>query len=110
MITIKTFAVGRRVPVPCDYLIDVRGMDNPHSQFPTLDGRDTGVKAFMLRHNGQQIYNIIRQYVDTPDGKTIGIMCGHGKHRSVAVAELLAEILIKRGRYVNIHHLELEGK
>lgn len=119
-ITIKMLSFGYKygIPLDADLVIDVRFLPNPNyvEELKHLTGRDHAVssyifsspvtRSFMRRFVGL-VQFLIPHYVK--EGKThlvIAIGCTGGQHRSVAIAERLAEIL-RRSYRVQLHHRDL---
>lgn len=120
ILSVQSFSYRRGLPRGVDMVFDVRFLANPHWQ-PELrprDGRDPEVAAhvaadprfadFFDRVRGL-ILSLLDAYVD--EGKaslTIAFGCTGGRHRSVAVAEMLAAALAQAGWQVSKRHRELE--
>jgi UPF0042 nucleotide-binding protein len=119
-LNVMSFGYKYGVPPESDIVFDVRFMENPFyvPELRELDGQTNEVKAFVL---GQPV---TREFLDfagrffafaipayQSEGKTrltVAIGCTGGFHRSVAIAEALAEQLRdgQRGP-VNVYHREL---
>lgn len=104
-ISIMSFGFKRGVPIDADFLFDVRSLPNPHYD-PTLrplTGLDEPVRAFLASESRVQDtvadigYFLQRQLAgfagDNRMLMTIAIGCTGGQHRSVYVAEKLADTL-----------------
>ena len=120
VLSVQSFSYRRGLPRGVDIVFDVRFLANPHWQadLRPLDGRDPAVAAhvaadprfadFFDRVQGL-ILSLLDAYVD--EGKAslaIAFGCTGGRHRSVALAEKLAEALAERGWRVSKRHRELE--
>lgn len=119
-LSVQSFSYKRGLPRGVDMVFDCRFLANPHWQ-PDLrpfDGRDPAVAAhveadprfadFFARVEGL-VASLLEAFVD--EGKTslaIAFGCTGGRHRSVAVAEKLAQALADRGWRVSKRHRELE--
>ena len=106
MITrLMSFGFKYGIPVDADLVFDVRFLDNPHF-VPTmrhLPGTDPTVREFVFRSG--EASELVTKYLELlkfslpryeREGKaylTIGIGCTGGRHRSVAVVEVLADNL-----------------
>jgi UPF0042 nucleotide-binding protein len=116
VVTILSFGFKHGIPVDSDLLFDVRFLPNPHF-VPVLrphTGRDADVVKYInksgasqefLTHTLNLLKFLIPQYVH--EGKTyltIGIGCTGGRHRSVALAERLAEYLARFDVRIQIEH------
>jgi UPF0042 nucleotide-binding protein len=118
----ESFAYRRGVPRDADFVFDARCLPNPHWD-PTLrplSGRDAGVRDYLeaqpdVRKFLEQITEFLdtwlpRLQVDsTRSYATIAFGCTGGRHRSVYLAERLAEHARSRGwNEVSVHHRELD--
>lgn len=119
-VSLQSFSYKRGVPRGVDMVFDCRFLRNPHwePELRKLTGQSPDVVKFLQKDPRfepffEQLSKLIKfllpQFHD--EGKaylTIGIGCTGGQHRSVAVAELLANLLAKGGWQVSIRHRELE--
>lgn len=99
----ESFAYRRGVPPDADFVFDARVLPNPHwdPQLRPLSGRDDSVRAFLetqpdvLSYVGQveQFLDswLPRLRSDTRSYVTVAFGCTGGRHRSVYLAERLAE-------------------
>jgi len=120
-ITLISFGYQRGIPLEVDLLFDVRFLPNPYyeEEFKDLDGRDEGVKRFVLgspitRDFLTRIMDFLRFTLPlyTKEGKVhlaIGIGCTGGRHRSVVIGEELGRLLQEEGYKVLVFHRDLEG-
>ncbi|SMY06760.1 RNase adapter RapZ [Flavimaricola marinus] len=121
-VTVQSFSFKRGLPRGLDIIQDVRFLRNPHWD-PSLrskDGRDPGVAAHIAGDPRFEEYFdklldmtlfLLPAYRD--EGKThlsIGIGCTGGQHRSVCLAERLADSLAENGWQVSKRHRELERR
>lgn len=92
---ITSFAY-RHDPIPSDYtlLLDARSVSNPYRRFPKADGRHPAIQAVVLASpEGQRLYAAALTHLrGRPNGHVV-IGCSYGRHRSVALAEALANRL-----------------
>jgi len=97
-------------PQDADFVQDCRRMRNPH-HFPDLrplDGRDARVKGFV--REDVRFKPIFENAVQAASyGEKVAFGCFGGKHRSVAMAELVAEELRHQGHHVEVQHRALAG-
>jgi len=121
-VSIQSFSYKRGVPQGIDTVFDCRFLRNPHwePELRSLDGRDPKVGAYVESDQrfGEFFNNIanlaallLPAYKE--EGKahlSIGFGCTGGQHRSVAMAEKLANTLAKNGWQVSIRHRELERR
>lgn len=116
----ESFAFGRGLPADCDFVFDARCLPNPHwdPRLRPFSGQDAPVREFL---DGQglviQYLADIRRFLDAwlprfeSEGKgylTVAIGCTGGRHRSVYLAERLAEHYRGSREQVLTFHRELE--
>jgi UPF0042 nucleotide-binding protein len=118
-VSLVSFGYKHGLPRDADLVFDVRFLPNPHwiDRLRPLPGTDPRVRSYVM---GQHAYNefmrklkglldaVVPGYVS--EGKaylTIGIGCTGGMHRSVVVADELAEYFRKRGQKVSVEHRDL---
>lgn len=102
MITITSFAFKKGVP-PVDHVFDCRTIQNPH-QFASLrdlTGQDEAVQEFVEKSAAAHDITTQAARRIMEGAKQLAFGCYGGRHRSVAVAELLGKSL---KRY-NIEHV-----
>jgi RNase adapter protein RapZ len=122
-VTFMSFGFKHGPPREEDLAFDVRFLPNPHyePQLRELTGHDQAVVAYMGRDGRlEQLYErlhalldfLLEQYV--AEGKAhlvIAIGCTGGRHRSVAIAEQLAERYSEReGLDVAVAHRDLDKR
>jgi UPF0042 nucleotide-binding protein len=117
--TVMSFGYKYGLPVDADLVVDCRFLPNPHwvPQLRPKTGLDAEVRDYVLDQPGAQEF--VDKYADVlhlvsegyqREGKRyvmLGVGCTGGKHRSVAVAENLAERLRSDGVDVTIVHRDL---
>jgi UPF0042 nucleotide-binding protein len=118
-VSLVTFGYKHGLPRDADLVLDVRFLPNPHwiERLRPLPGTDPRVRSYVM---SQQPYGdfmrklralldaVVPGYV--AEGKsylTIGIGCTGGRHRSVVVANELAEYFRKRHHKVTVDHRDL---
>jgi UPF0042 nucleotide-binding protein len=120
MVALTSFAYRQGLPREADLVFDVRFLANPHYQEALRPGtgRDPEVAAFIAADDafapfmarlGEMIGDLLPRY--QREGKsylTVAIGCTGGQHRSVFVAESLAEHLRRGGWPVALRHRELD--
>ncbi len=116
VVNLVSFGFKHGTPRDAAIMFDVRFLPNPHwePELRPLVGTDPPVREFVLRQPlAQQFLDRLLPLFDlmipafVADGKrylTIGIGCTGGRHRSVAIAEYLAEHLRGSGVIVNVDH------
>lgn len=107
-ITIQSFGFKYGVPLDADMVFDLRFLPNPHwvPELREHTGQDAVVSEYVLSRPGAEDYlRTCRHLIDlTTDGyrqegkryMTVAVGCTGGKHRSVAIAEALGELLRSR--------------
>ncbi|AWB85077.1 RNase adapter RapZ [Corynebacterium liangguodongii] len=120
-VTVESFGFKHGSPRDADVVMDVRFLPNPYwiEGLRDFRGTDAPVSDYVLSQPGA------REFVDNlvalltsmlpgyrHEGKdfvTVGIGCTGGHHRSVAIAEAVAETLRERGEVdVHVLHRDLE--
>jgi len=117
----ESFAYRRGVPPDADFVFDARVLPNPHwnPELRPLSGRDDTVRAFLETQEDVNAYVAqVEQFLDTWLPKlrsdtrsyvTIAFGCTGGRHRSVYLAERLAEHCRARDwNEVAVYHRELD--
>lgn len=115
-VSVMSFGFKHGLPYGADSVFDVRFLPNPHFQ-PELKaktGRHREVVEFLRQHDSYQEwldrlfafvdFLLPRYRQEARSHLTVAIGCTGGKHRSVAVAEALAEHLRDRGWRVHLQH------
>ncbi len=121
-VILLSFGFKHGVPMEADLLFDARFLPNPH-YVPDLrphTGREPEVAAFVLDHDearrfldllGELLAFLIPLYRREDKATlTIGIGCTGGRHRSVAVAEAVADRLAATVITPLVVHRELAGE
>lgn len=117
----ESFAYRRGVPADADFVFDARGLPNPHwnAELRPLSGRDQVVREFLeMQPEAGEYFTQVAAFLDTwlprmqSDTRsyvTIAFGCTGGRHRSVYLAERLAEHARERGwAEVAVYHRELD--
>jgi len=117
----ESFAYRRGVPPDADFVFDARVLPNPHwnPELRPLSGRDQNVRVFLDTQEYVAEYVAqVEQFLDTwlprlrSDTRsyvTIAFGCTGGRHRSVYLAERLAEHCRARDwGEVAVYHRELD--
>lgn len=115
----ESFAYRRGVPPEADFLFDARNLPNPHwdARLRPLSGKDAPVRDWLAGQSevvayGDDLHAFLERWLprfDT-DGRsyvTICIGCTGGRHRSVYLAESLAERFRDGAAQVLTYHREL---
>ena len=120
-LAVMSFSFRRGLPREADLVFDARFLKNPHYEpaLKPLTGRDPSVAAYVATDPDYKSFVEHLQGLIGPllprfdaEGKsylTIAIGCTGGRHRSVALAEVLAHWLRGAGRSVTLSHRDVEG-
>ncbi|MEY2472231.1 MAG: RNase adapter protein RapZ [Actinomycetota bacterium] len=119
-IAVVSFGYSHGLPRDADLVFDCRFLPNPH-WIPELrphTGLDSDVRDYVLgqpaakeflKRTDELLALLLPAYVD--EGKaylTIAIGCTGGRHRSVAIANELSELIEARGYDVNLAHRDVQ--
>lgn len=119
-ILIQSFGFKYGIPVDCDCVLDVRFIPNPYYTLALkpLSGLDEAVRDYVLAYPETNHYMDLQEQLfeyTIPfyirEGKvrlTIGIGCTGGRHRSVVLAEDLANRLRDNHLRVVVDHRDLD--
>ncbi len=119
-LSVTSFAYRRGLPREADLVFDVRFLVNPHyaDALRSLTGRDAPVATYIQKDPAfqpfiDQVCELIRSLLPhyEREGKTyltIAVGCTGGHHRSVYVAERIAEMISEEGRAVTLRHRDLD--
>lgn len=119
VISVMSFGYKYGVPAEADLVFDVRFLPNPNfvPTLKALTGNHGPVIAYMkkqadtasfLIHLRKFLGYVVPRYIK--EGKTyltIGIGCTGGRHRSVFIANAVAESLSGKGHTVRVRHRDL---
>ena len=115
----ESFGYKHSVPRDADFVFDVRCLPNPHweESLQPLTGLDQEVRDFLLesdhvREMTAQIRDFIEYWLPAFQAEnrsyiTVAIGCTGGQHRSVFVAQQLAEHFKGKPFHVQVRHREL---
>ena len=106
-IKIVSFSYWRGAPPRSAAVVDCRELPNPHSVIAlwSLDGRDPHVRQWLMAERfGVWIKLCTAGTLLAEKGHLVACGCIAGQHRSVAVAEMIAEALRAGGREVRVEH------
>lgn len=118
-ILIESFGYKNGLPPNADFVFDVRCLPNPYWELSMrrLNGKDEQVKAFldaapavqeMIDDIVEFLHKWIPRYQDSQRSYlTVAIGCTGGMHRSVYVAEAIANRLGGASHAIRTHHNEL---
>jgi RNase adapter protein RapZ len=118
-VSLVSFGYKFGLPRDADLVFDVRFLPNPHwiDDLRPLPGTDPRVREFVRAEKAYgEFMRKLRSLLNTAvpgyeaEGKsylTVAIGCTGGKHRSVVVAEEIAEYFRRHGHSVTIDHRDL---
>lgn len=121
-LSVHSFSYKRGVPRGIDMMFDCRFLANPHwvDGLRPFDGRDPQVRDFVMSDpRYAEYFQRVRDLIlfalpaQVEEGKShlaIGFGCTGGQHRSVTIAENMADALAQAGWQVSIRHRELERR
>ncbi|MBL0059548.1 MAG: RNase adapter RapZ [Elusimicrobia bacterium] len=116
-VMVQSFGYKHGVPMDADVVWDVRFLPNPNyvAHLRPLTGLSPLVARYVmenpltkqfLKHLAPLMEFLLERFAQ--EGKsylTLAVGCTGGRHRSVAVAEALGEVIRKNGRFdVRVHH------
>ena len=117
----ESFAYRRGVPPEADFVFDARPLPNPHwdARLRPLSGRDADVRAYLdgnedVEQYASQVEGFLATWLprlrsETRSYVTVAFGCTGGRHRSVYLAERLANYFRDAGwEEVATHHRELD--
>ena len=116
---VRSFGFKYGVPVDADFVFDLRCLPNPHwnPELRTLSGLDQPVMDYlqdqpMVNEMFEDISSILNRWVPRFEDNarvymTVAIGCTGGQHRSVYMAQRLAEYLSREHSNVLVRHREL---
>lgn len=119
-VSVISFGFKHGLPLDADLAIDVRFLPNPHyvASLAPFTGNDKAVRDYVFKWPITERF--LAKFLDLLDfllplyvkeGKpqlVIAIGCTGGRHRSVAIANYVADFIRSRGFTVNVEHRGLE--
>lgn len=120
IINLISFGFKYSIPIECDLVFDVRFIPNPFyvESLKKQTGKNEAVKNYVFEMKETQEF--LAKLIDMLDflipnyikeGKSqlvIGIGCTGGRHRSVAIADAVHNLLQDRGHRVVVEHRDIE--
>lgn len=118
IITFESFGFKHGIPKNADYVFDARFLPNPHweAELRPMTGLDEPVKEFLASHSivhkfAWQIQTFVQTWLPHLERNnrsylTVAIGCTGGQHRSVYLAQSLADSFAKSYPNVKAHHRE----
>ncbi|MFQ5789219.1 MAG: RNase adapter RapZ [Acidobacteriota bacterium] len=121
LINLVSFGYKYGIPLEADLVFDVRFLRNPYfeGKLRNKDGTDPAVERFLLSFPSTgEFLERLRSFVGylvpqyTSEGKsylTMGIGCTGGRHRSVMVANAVADFLREKGWVAKVTHRDIDA-
>lgn len=118
---IRSFGFKHGLPLDADVVFDVRFLPNPHwrEELRPLSGLDDAVRDYVLGQDAageflDRVTGLFELLLPAyrAEGKAylnVAIGCTGGRHRSVAIAEALAQRLGELGTRATVTHRDIEG-
>lgn len=120
VVSVTSFGFKHGIPTGTDVLFDVRFLPNPYfvPGLRELTGLDAAVKQFLEdqeefgelvgRFGDLLLYLLPKHQRESRSYLSLAIGCTGGRHRSVAMAEELAEMLGTKGWSVQVKHRDID--
>jgi len=119
LITVMSFGFKYGLPLDADLVLDVRFLPNPHysENLRSKTGEDVDVEDYVMRFSETRSFLaklsdlllfLLPYYVR--EGKShlvVAVGCTGGKHRSVALARRIGEIIKSEGYRVSVKHRDV---
>lgn len=119
-VQVQSFGFKYGVPSDADLMFDVRFLPNPYyvEGMREQTGKDAAVREFVMSYAQTQEFltrlsdmltMLLPYYIE--EGKNqlvVAIGCTGGRHRSVAIAERIGQILAAHGTHVSVSHRDIE--
>lgn len=118
-IEVRSFGFKKGIPIDADIVMDVRFLPNPYfvESLKEKTGSDDEVKNFLIKHDNyadfiQRFKDLIRFILPLykKEGRSylnIAIGCTGGRHRSVAVAEEISNLIKESGYSSKLIHRDI---
>lgn len=118
-VNVMSFGYKNGVPAEADFVFDVRCLPNPHyvDELRSLTGLDAAVTEYIFRDGtAKKLLDEMTGFVafalplfshDRTE-LTVAVGCTGGHHRSVALAQAMADALEAQGASVGVTHRDME--
>jgi UPF0042 nucleotide-binding protein len=119
-VNVVSFGYKHGLPLDVDLVFDCRFLPNPHwvDELRPLTGLDEPVRDYVLAQRGTRefleeldhLFELLLPGYER-EGKaylSIAFGCTGGRHRSVVIAEQIAERLHRQGRRTAVHHRDVD--
>lgn len=119
-VNVVSFGFKYGIPLDADVVMDVRFLPNPHwvEDLRPLPGTDPRVREYVMsKPDTNEFISKFDSMLDVlipgylAEGKrylTVGIGCTGGHHRSVVIAERIAQLLRDRALKITVQHRDIE--
>ncbi len=119
LINIVSFGYKAGIPIDADIIMDVRFLPNPYydSDLREFNGLNENIAHFVIDNpiandfivkiNDLLTFVLPLYHKEGKSQLTIAFGCTGGKHRSVAIADLIRKNLVNQGYQVNIQHRDI---
>ncbi|MDD4159413.1 MAG: RNase adapter RapZ [Synergistaceae bacterium] len=119
-VILSSFGFKYGIPQDSDYVLDVRFLPNPNyiEDLHALSGKDYEVQKYLsgfenldtFIEKAEHLLDFVSSVYSSTGKKQlhIAVGCTGGRHRSVAVSEMLAVHLKKRGNNVVLDHRDID--
>ncbi len=121
-ILVLSFGFKYGLPFEADVVMDVRFLPNPYfiEELKDLNGCTREVSSWVLHRESTKeficdfsklFFKLLPKYMD--EGKrylTLALGCTGGKHRSVAIANEIADRMAEQGYFVNVFHRDIHNE
>lgn len=119
-VIMSSFGFKYGIPQDSDFVLDVRFLPNPNyvEELHSLTGTDLKIKSYLegfkelaeFTSRAKELLQFVASVYDSTGKKQlhIAVGCTGGRHRSVAVTEMLASYLKKSGNKVIINHRDID--
>ena len=118
-LAVMSFGFKYGIPLDADFVFDLRFLPNPYwvPELRASNGRDAPVAEFVLAQEGAAefvdevialLQTVLAGYLrENRRYATVAVGCTGGKHRSVAIAERIAELIGSRNVQTFVVHRDL---
>jgi UPF0042 nucleotide-binding protein len=119
MVTVLSFGFKYGIPVDSDLVFDVRFLPNPYyiPELKAFSGNDKPIKDYVLCFDETRVFmnkliDLLEYLIPNykKEGKRqliVSIGCTGGRHRSVAIANRIFDMLNHKGFKVNVDHRDI---
>lgn len=118
-VNVMSFGYKYGLPLEADLVLDMRFLPNPFyvPELKAQSGKDAGVRDYLWSFPDTQVFLeklddlltfLLPQYAEADKRTlTLAVGCTGGRHRSVAIASRLAELIREKGYHVSEYHRDM---